>query len=35
MEEVIKTTKLTKRYRDVVAVDELDLVVKKGKVTAL
>ena len=35
METVIETRKLTKRYRDVVAVDELDLTVGKGSVTAL
>ncbi len=35
METVIETRKLTKRYRDVVAVDGLDLIVGKGSVTAL
>ena len=35
MEPVIETRKLTKRYDGVVAVDELDLIVGKGSVTAL
>ena len=35
MEAAIETKKLTKRYDGVVAVDELDLVVGKGSVTAL
>jgi ABC-2 type transport system ATP-binding protein len=35
MEPVIETKKLTKRYDGIVAVDELDLVVGKGSVTAL
>ena len=35
MEAVIETRKLTKRYDGIVAVDELDLMVGKGSVTAL
>ncbi|MDA1048714.1 MAG: ABC transporter ATP-binding protein [Verrucomicrobia bacterium] len=35
MEPVIETRKLTKRYDGIVAVDELDLMVGKGSVTAL
>ena len=35
MERVIETRKLTKRYDGIVAVDELDLMVGKGSVTAL
>ena len=35
MEAVIETRNLTKRYRDVVAVDGLDLTIGKGSVTGL
>ena len=35
MKPVIETRKLTKRYDGIVAVDELDLMVGKGSVTAL
>ena len=35
MTEVIETRRLTKRYRDVVAVDGLDLTVSAGSVTGL
>lgn len=35
MEAVVETRKLTKRYREVVAVDDLDLTIAKGTVTAL
>jgi ABC-2 type transport system ATP-binding protein len=35
MEPVIETRKLTKRYDEIVAVDELNLIVGKGSVTAL
>jgi len=35
MEAVVETRKLTKRYREVVAVDDLDLTIRKGTVTAL
>ena len=35
MEVVIETSGLTKRYRDLVAVDELDLKIRKGSLSAL
>ncbi|MFP6855015.1 MAG: ATP-binding cassette domain-containing protein, partial [Opitutales bacterium] len=35
MDSVIETRNLTKRFRDVMAVDGLDLSVTKGSVTAL
>ena len=35
MEAVIETRNLTKRYRDVMAVDGLDLTVGKGSLSAL